>query len=1036
MGKKIKEVSIEAFRAYEKLQPFDFRHTGTDSVADLVVIYAPNGYGKTSFFDAIEWAITDEVGRFKSTSAILQEVKGEKGDILRNKNSEVVQGTVRIISESDGIFETKTKKRTRKMNNDYKPGELETISEELEGLLGEKNTFCTTNMLAHDKITSFLQYYTAEDKTKALEVFWDTNGYSKVLEEIKNLHDEIVKKEKALSTEVQKANKELKQYKFETDKEQEVIKLINKFNLKCMDYQIDFDNIAENSDMVLEKITTILKVEQDNINQYESRLNAIELLTNELPNFLLKKADIDVRKAEKIESEKKIELLSQVDKLMIEKEKLETKRQTINGIIKGWDLFQNIEADLLEKIHSKKKIINSKPELQRNIIEIKDTLNISKENVLKYIELRKADLEEKNLIETELKKFSENQVWLNKYTRLHNKTSYLLSKRIDKRKLLSDTISNIESFIENKCTIDQIKNYLTNEMLNSNVKLTALNNERSNQEKQISQLEERYKAAMELKDKISQLLHQGKELVEDSKTCECPLCHAKYEDFSSLIKRISVDYKSNTDIDKIKNDLEESKRLLKETIKNIAIESDKLKKSARCILERVQEDFNRQNEKIHNLQLRISDWNNLITIKQNDNEDIKRKYDSKNVSIQNIDSINLLKAQLDKHIEDLTKNIEDEDSKNAVNQELVKNLETKLRNEELKVLELDEKISLLQNNATYQSTQMYLASENLKDENTNLQSVKKTIEEIMTNVNQRIDEITTKIANSQNKVQGTKEDLNIQYNALLIKIQELTAVIDEYMLRFRKVFKNDVIVEDNLGEQLKKQESELLGKKNSVDENIAVLNGIFNEVKRLQEQKIWVNKKKDYESKKKKLNMIQTKLCTLKDSKTTVEDYIVDQTNAYFNSNTINQIYHKIDPHPTMNHIKFHTESSVKGLQTHIYTYNESEEDKMSPVLYLSSAQVNILSLCIFLAKVLTEKDKTFNTIFMDDPIQHLDGINLLAFIDLIRTITTVMGRQIVISTHNEHFYNLIKVKMDDQYYLSKFIELNSVGEVRGEINI
>ena len=80
---------------------------------------------------------------------------------------------------------------------------------------------------------------------------------------------------------------------------------------------------------------------------------------------------------------------------------------------------------------------------------------------------------------------------------------------------------------------------------------------------------------------------------------------------------------------------------------------------------------------------------------------------------------------------------------------------------------------------------------------------------------------------------------------------------------------------------------------------------------------------------------------------------------------------------------------------------------------------------------MLTEKDTTLNTIFMDDPIQHLDGINLLAFIDLLRTITTVMGRQIVISTHNEHFYNLIKVKMDDRYYLSRFIELNSVGEIR-----
>ena len=103
----------------------------------------------------------------------------------------------------------------------------------------------------------------------------------------------------------------------------------------------------------------------------------------------------------------------------------------------------------------------------------------------------------------------------------------------------------------------------------------------------------------------------------------------------------------------------------------------------------------------------------------------------------------------------------------------------------------------------------------------------------------------------------------------------------------------------------------------------------------------------------------------------------------------------------------------------------------MSPVVYLSSAQVNILSLCIFLSKVLSEKNTTFNTIFIDDPIQHLDGINLLSFIDVLRTITTDLGRQIVISTHNEQFYKLLKVKMDEKYYPSKFIELTSTGKIK-----
>ncbi|TCS77679.1 ATP-binding protein [Pectinatus cerevisiiphilus] len=286
MGKKIKEITIEAFRAYEKLQAFDFRHNESKNIADLVVIYAPNGYGKTSFFDAVEWAITDEIGRFKSSNAIKQEVSAEKGDILKNRNSNLLQGMVRIVTENDSIFEKKTKRRIGNMKSDYKPGELELIAHELEGILKEKNTFCTTNMLAHDKITSFLQNYTAEDKTKALEIFWDTNGYSDTLKMINNLFDEITNKEKTLSTELQKENKELKQYKYELNKENEVRQLIDNFNSKN-DLQINLENLTSNIECSLDKATSILKKIQENKFKNEEKINNIELLINKLDRVQL-----------------------------------------------------------------------------------------------------------------------------------------------------------------------------------------------------------------------------------------------------------------------------------------------------------------------------------------------------------------------------------------------------------------------------------------------------------------------------------------------------------------------------------------------------------------------------------------------------------------------------------------------------------------------------------------------------------------------------------------------------------------------------
>lgn len=53
---RVKKVEIEAFRAYRKRQIFDVD-------ADIVVLYGPNGLGKTSFFDALDYVCTGRIGR-------------------------------------------------------------------------------------------------------------------------------------------------------------------------------------------------------------------------------------------------------------------------------------------------------------------------------------------------------------------------------------------------------------------------------------------------------------------------------------------------------------------------------------------------------------------------------------------------------------------------------------------------------------------------------------------------------------------------------------------------------------------------------------------------------------------------------------------------------------------------------------------------------------------------------------------------------------------------------------------------------------
>jgi len=87
------------------------------------------------------------------------------------------------------------------------------------------------------------------------------------------------------------------------------------------------------------------------------------------------------------------------------------------------------------------------------------------------------------------------------------------------------------------------------------------------------------------------------------------------------------------------------------------------------------------------------------------------------------------------------------------------------------------------------------------------------------------------------------------------------------------------------------------------------------------------------------------------------------------------------------------------------------------------------LSLSIFLASALKETE--YKCIFIDDPIQSMDNINVLSTIDLLRSIVVNENRQIILSTHDENFHNLLKKKMPAELFESKFLELESFGKVR-----
>lgn len=153
----------------------------------------------------------------------------------------------------------------------------------------------------------------------------------------------------------------------------------------------------------------------------------------------------------------------------------------------------------------------------------------------------------------------------------------------------------------------------------------------------------------------------------------------------------------------------------------------------------------------------------------------------------------------------------------------------------------------------------------------------------------------------------------------------------------------------------------------------------------------------------------------------------------FFYSDLINSIYRKVDPHPDFKEVQFVCDfPDGERPRLHVLVA-DSEGDVIVPNLYFSAAQINILSLSIFLARALhvTANGKTVKCIFIDDPIHSMDSINVLSTIDLLRNISKKFDRQIVLSTHDRNFFELLQKKLPHDEYGSKFIELETFGKVK-----
>jgi len=128
----------------------------------------------------------------------------------------------------------------------------------------------------------------------------------------------------------------------------------------------------------------------------------------------------------------------------------------------------------------------------------------------------------------------------------------------------------------------------------------------------------------------------------------------------------------------------------------------------------------------------------------------------------------------------------------------------------------------------------------------------------------------------------------------------------------------------------------------------------------------------------------------------------------------LQKIYRRINRHTNIDSINLLIEGTKNSKAKLVANVGNKE---ISATNILSAGQLSVVALAIFLTVAMGQRDQMFKCYFMDDPIQTMDDLNVLSFIDLLRTeLLQIEGQrfvdQLFFTTCNENLEKLVSHKM------------------------
>ena len=1037
---KISKVEIQAFRAYDDLKDCTFDFSLPDgTTADFVSLYAPNGFGKTSFYDAVEWGITANIYRFIRQTRIKSYASDEKHlnyelankkspqFILRHKNSPPDRESfvrLHLLNHSEPKF--RSLKKGRIDSSDYHFDEK--ITEDIK---------FRDVILSQDNIDAFLREDDPSERyEKFMKLFGDADlnrVYTNVLclikvneGEIEQLRKQIEKLELDLPKDVdsqvlEKINLRIN----EVIKQGEMIENITP-EFSENDF-LNFSNTIAERLVELRNYLSIAKSDLDSIREQQLKKDEYGLLKNKRDTDAarLKVLQAALNKFQELNKAK-----NRLAHIVILLNQTSAEHKEAEDVSRQFPLYissiQKINEQSAEIDIQKLKVLDAEKELTK----ITTLLNNAQaelnaiNGILFDITQRKSNLPnvEQSITElnNEIEQINEQLKTLDQNIETNEKEIQANTEQQRKSSVLFDLISknDFEASIDDHAEVAQ----RLGAIIRFEDELKRLNTD-------LKRIEIEIASQTDLNKELKQLIVLSSAFVNKSNTDTCPVCLHQYETFEQLSDRILKN--------PLLNDLVQEKIVAKNEL-NTAISGkvNDISEVKREVLDILSRELAALKNIATRLNLQKGQWiTQREQIRARLNTVVARRKDLF-VRINGI-SITDYSALLDQQIEEQQK-------ASKFKSDAIADLQKKVDDQKTLIESWRKAIQNSENGMrAYRLTEEFINVDQFLRKKGFTNYGAEEIASLLAELTKKMETVISDEKLVTEEIRLIAEELK-NYNELKLN-SDMTALEEQLRQTGEIVNGFEAFISRLLSPQMGNvvvNETELLNEAEInakartehtqvLIEELEKIEGFKNNVMPLLR---YTTGRNQIEKIGERLSFLTEKLNQrLYSEKNRLAAIIDEQIQSFFYEDLINQLYQKIDPHPNYKRIKFKCDFNDNKPKLNVFVTG-SEDEHIIPNLYFSTAQTNILSLSIFLAKALNarnEDGEQINCIFIDDPIQSLDSINILSTIDLIRSLVVNFGKQIILSTHDENFHSLLQKKMPSGIFKSKFLELETFGKVR-----